>query len=274
MWKVDWECQEDAGIRDLQRRIEQELVDELRRRLPGARRSCGRARRGFLTATPGPDDRRRPASDRAARRRSAVVRRARRPTGDAVAGGPSPSSPSPRCRRSAGRSSAAACSRPPTRPTTVSAPRASRITVGVESRTLSATLTLAGEISFAEPTPIALAGSVGIAEGETAVVTRPPVLDAVVAEGDVLLEVSGRPVIVLAGRAADVPLDRARRQRQRRRPAGGRAGPARLRPRTRSTSRSTRRPRRRSTRCTRPRVRRAPDRRRPTRSGCSVCAIA
>ena len=58
---------------------------------------------------------------------------------------------------------------------------------------------MAGEIAFAEPTPIALAGSVGIAEGETAVVTRPPVLDAVVAEGDVLLEVSGRPVIVLAG---------------------------------------------------------------------------
>jgi peptidoglycan hydrolase-like protein with peptidoglycan-binding domain len=78
-------------------------------------------------------------------------------------------------------------------------PRASRITVGVESRTLSATLTLAGDISFAEPTPIALAGSVGIAEGETAVVTRPPVLDAAVAEGDVLLEVSGRPVIVLTG---------------------------------------------------------------------------
>ena len=29
MWKVDWECQQDADIQELQRRIEQELVDEL-----------------------------------------------------------------------------------------------------------------------------------------------------------------------------------------------------------------------------------------------------
>lgn len=79
------------------------------------------------------------------------------------------------------------------------APRPSRITVAVESRTLSATLTLAGDIAFAEPTPISLAGSVAIAEGETEVVTRPPELEATVAEGDVLLEVSGRPVIVLQG---------------------------------------------------------------------------
>ncbi|MET0147182.1 MAG: peptidoglycan-binding protein [Ilumatobacteraceae bacterium] len=79
------------------------------------------------------------------------------------------------------------------------APPASRITVGVESRTLSSTLTLAGDISFAQPTEITLAGSVAIAEGETAVVTRVPALDAAVVEGDALLEVSGRPVIVLQG---------------------------------------------------------------------------
>lgn len=79
------------------------------------------------------------------------------------------------------------------------APPASRITVRVDERTLSSTLTLAGEISYREPTPIALAGSVALAEGDTAVMTRVPEQDQPVAEGDALFEISGRPVFVLQG---------------------------------------------------------------------------
>jgi multidrug efflux pump subunit AcrA (membrane-fusion protein) len=79
------------------------------------------------------------------------------------------------------------------------APPASRITVPVARRTLASSVVLAGEIAYAEPTPIKLAGTVGVAEGETAVVTRLPEVDQPVAEGDVLLEVSGRPVFVLQG---------------------------------------------------------------------------
>lgn len=78
-------------------------------------------------------------------------------------------------------------------------PRASRITVPVVRRTLSSRLTLSGEISYAEPTPVKLAGAVGIAADETAVITRLPTVAQEVAEGDVLLEVSGRPVLVLQG---------------------------------------------------------------------------
>lgn len=78
-------------------------------------------------------------------------------------------------------------------------PRASRITVPVARRTLSSRLTLAGEIAYAEPTPIKLAGAVGIESGETGVLTRLPELEQQVTEGHVLLEVSGRPVLVLQG---------------------------------------------------------------------------
>ena len=34
MWQTDWDCQDDAGVRDLQERIEQELVDELLAEFP------------------------------------------------------------------------------------------------------------------------------------------------------------------------------------------------------------------------------------------------
>ncbi|MET0458132.1 MAG: peptidoglycan-binding domain-containing protein, partial [Ilumatobacteraceae bacterium] len=79
-------------------------------------------------------------------------------------------------------------------------PAASRITVPVERRTLSATLTLSGEIAYREPTPISLAGSVALAEGDdTAVVTRVPEQDQPVDEGVALFEVSGRPVFILQG---------------------------------------------------------------------------
>lgn len=79
------------------------------------------------------------------------------------------------------------------------APVASRLTVPVERRPLSASLTLSGEIDFAEPVPIRLAGAVGIDAGDIAVITRLPQLDQEVVEGDVVVEVSGRPVIVLEG---------------------------------------------------------------------------
>jgi peptidoglycan hydrolase-like protein with peptidoglycan-binding domain len=85
-------------------------------------------------------------------------------------------------------------------------PAASRITVGVELRTLSATLALAGEIAYREPTPITLAGSVALAEGDTAVVTRVPQQEQAVNEGDALFEISGRPVFVLQG---EVPMYRS-----------------------------------------------------------------
>lgn len=86
------------------------------------------------------------------------------------------------------------------------APRASRITVPVVRRTLSSRLTMAGEIAYAEPTPVKLAGAVGIASGETGVITRLPEMEQQVAEGDALFDVSGRPVFVLQG---DLPTYRA-----------------------------------------------------------------
>jgi hypothetical protein len=79
------------------------------------------------------------------------------------------------------------------------APPASRLTVPVERRVLSSSLTLSGEIRFAEPVPVSLAGSVGVAGADTMVVTRAPELDRTVDDGDVLLEVSGRPVVALVG---------------------------------------------------------------------------
>jgi multidrug efflux pump subunit AcrA (membrane-fusion protein) len=78
------------------------------------------------------------------------------------------------------------------------APTASRITVPVEKRKLESTLTVAGEIQYVEPTPVRLAGAVG-GGGDRQVVTRLPTVDADVAEGAVLLEVSGRPVFAMHG---------------------------------------------------------------------------
>lgn len=85
-------------------------------------------------------------------------------------------------------------------------PTASRITVPVTREALSSTLTLSGEIQFAEPFPVRLAGSVGLGEGDTAVVTRLPEVDAAIAEGDALLDVSGRPVFAIVG---DAPMYRS-----------------------------------------------------------------
>jgi peptidoglycan hydrolase-like protein with peptidoglycan-binding domain len=78
-------------------------------------------------------------------------------------------------------------------------PTASRITVPVERRTLESRLVANGELQYEEPTPVRLAGNVGASAGATQVVTRAPELNAPLAEGDVFMEVSGRPVFVFQG---------------------------------------------------------------------------
>lgn len=79
------------------------------------------------------------------------------------------------------------------------APPASRITVPVERRALESRLVANGELEYQEPAPIRLAGPVGASAGATQIVTKAPELDAPLAEGDVFMEVSGRPVFVFQG---------------------------------------------------------------------------
>ena len=80
-----------------------------------------------------------------------------------------------------------------------SAPTPSLITVPVERRALTSELVLAGQVSYNEPTLVQLAGSVGITPGEAAVVTDLRPTGDVIQEGDILLEVTGRPVLALQG---------------------------------------------------------------------------
>jgi len=79
------------------------------------------------------------------------------------------------------------------------APIASSITVPVELRRLVSTLVVSGQIQYIEPTTVRLAGAVGTSAGDTQVVTRIPDLDSELAEGGVLVEISGRPVFALQG---------------------------------------------------------------------------
>jgi hypothetical protein len=82
------------------------------------------------------------------------------------------------------------------------APEASKITAAVERRVLSADVILRGDIAYAEPTPVALSGSVGGSSGSaTAVATRVPELGSSLEDGQVVLEVSGRPVFAFSGLA-------------------------------------------------------------------------
>lgn len=78
-------------------------------------------------------------------------------------------------------------------------PPASRVTVPVERRSLESRLVANGELQYEEPTPVRLAGNVGASAGATQVVTRAPELNTPLAEGDVFMEVSGRPVFVFQG---------------------------------------------------------------------------
>ena len=86
------------------------------------------------------------------------------------------------------------------------APRASRITVPVERQVLSSSIVLSGNIEYNEPTAIALAGNVGVDDGEAQVITKVPEQGQQVQEGDALFEVTGRPVFFLQG---ELPMYRA-----------------------------------------------------------------
>lgn len=89
---------------------------------------------------------------------------------------------------------AAAKARPPT---------ASLVTAPVESRTLSSTVTARGTVRYGEPREISLPSSTQ--SSGTQLVTTPPNKGATIAESDVVLQISGRPVFVLQG---DIPMYR------------------------------------------------------------------
>jgi hypothetical protein len=88
------------------------------------------------------------------------------------------------------------------------APKAGPVTVGVERRSLTATVVATGSVEFASPRPLSLAGPVGTGssggangEGVEQRVTKAPVAGTKVKEGDVLMTVNGRPVLALSGSA-------------------------------------------------------------------------
>ena len=75
-------------------------------------------------------------------------------------------------------------------------PSPSLITVPIESRVLSSTVIVRGTVTFDEQTEISVTGS----GSDTAIVTRVPFQRGdQLLEGDVIVEVSGRPVIALQG---------------------------------------------------------------------------
>ncbi|MDX3095502.1 peptidoglycan-binding domain-containing protein [Streptomyces sp. ME01-24h] len=88
-------------------------------------------------------------------------------------------------------------------------PKAGPVTVAVERRSLTANVVAQGSVEFASPQNLALAGPVGspaagagdAGPGDAVVqrVTKAPVAGSQVKEGDVLMQVSGRPVLVLKG---------------------------------------------------------------------------
>lgn len=77
-------------------------------------------------------------------------------------------------------------------------PTPSLITVAVERRKLSADVIVRAEVAYDDPVSVELSGAIGM-PGEAAVVTRAPEIDAELAEGDVAIEVAGRPVLLLEG---------------------------------------------------------------------------
>ncbi|MFF6993674.1 peptidoglycan-binding protein [Streptomyces sp. NPDC008313] len=85
------------------------------------------------------------------------------------------------------------------------APKAGPVTVPVEQRTLTATVVAQGSLEYGSPRSLTLAGSVGSSqesdeEGDAAQrVTRAPSSGSRLKEGDVLMQVNGRPVLVLRG---------------------------------------------------------------------------
>ncbi|MGC0376080.1 peptidoglycan-binding protein [Streptomyces sp. SAI-229] len=88
-------------------------------------------------------------------------------------------------------------------------PEAGPVTVAVERRSLTASVVAQGSVEFDSPRSVTLAGPVGspdsgagdagAGDGVAQRVTRAPAAGAEVKEGDVLMQVSGRPVLVLRG---------------------------------------------------------------------------
>lgn len=88
-------------------------------------------------------------------------------------------------------------------------PEAGPVTVTVERRSLTASVVAQGSVEFASPQSVTLAGPVGSPDsgsgdagaGDSVAqrVTKAPAAGAEVKEGDVLMQVSGRPVLVLRG---------------------------------------------------------------------------
>ncbi|MFF8592546.1 peptidoglycan-binding protein [Streptomyces sp. NPDC015220] len=88
-------------------------------------------------------------------------------------------------------------------------PKAGPVTVAVERRSLTASVVAQGSVEFASSQSVALAGPVGSPDsgsgdagaGDSVAqrVTKAPAAGSEVKEGDVLMQVSGRPVLVLRG---------------------------------------------------------------------------
>ncbi|WP_345964148.1 peptidoglycan-binding protein [Streptomyces sp. BRB040] len=85
------------------------------------------------------------------------------------------------------------------------APKAGPVTVPVEQRTLTATVVAQGSLEYGSPRGITLAGAVGSSQegdeedGAAQRVTKAPSAGSRLKEGDVFMQVSGRPVLVLRG---------------------------------------------------------------------------
>ena len=79
------------------------------------------------------------------------------------------------------------------------APDPGPVTVEVERRALEADVVVRGTVQFDEPITVDLTGQPAVDDAATVVATRIPQDDDEVIEGEVLLELSGRPVFALAG---------------------------------------------------------------------------
>jgi hypothetical protein len=80
-------------------------------------------------------------------------------------------------------------------------PAASLITVPVEKRILTSSVTTQGSVTYGKEQPITLTGTVAAGDGEAGpqLITKSSAAGRTLREGDVLLEVNGRPVFVLKG---------------------------------------------------------------------------
>ncbi|WP_329375069.1 peptidoglycan-binding protein [Streptomyces sp. NBC_01483] len=83
-------------------------------------------------------------------------------------------------------------------------PKSGPVTVAVARQKLTANVVTQGSVEFGAPKSVSLSGPVGSAssskeETSTPLVTRAPKEGAVLTEGSVLMQVSGRPVFVLRG---------------------------------------------------------------------------